>query len=139
MQSLFMFGTMDVIIDNCSLLHLDLDVPAFPIKLAATVTATTFSLIWSYPFAVTVRRLVEHTPKEISEGVFKKNYRRAFTYIYYINFNPNVWKGMSSYFHSNFIWVFTSLYVAESLGLFKNWKTNYTSFPATNSIKTFYV
>ncbi len=32
-----------------------------------------------------------------------------------------------------------SLWIAESLGLFKSWRHSYLEYPGTNSVKTFYI
>ena len=44
---------------------------------------------------------------------------------------------MGIYFHRNFVWLFTSLWVAENLGLFKRWRPRVWDYPYTNSYTAF--
>ena len=44
---------------------------------------------------------------------------------------------MGKYFQKNFIWLFTSLWFAENLGLFKRWRPRYWDYPYTNSYAPF--
>lgn len=82
-----------------------------------------FACVFSYPWAVTIREMVDFWPKE-KGGVctFDNNYRKAAIWLWYHDFGSNYFPG----FFSNYVWrqapwMAASLYMADKMGMFTYW------------------
>ena len=61
----------------------------------------------SYPFAVILRDAVELMPKQISQGVFEGNYKKALAYQWSNENGSNMLAGVyKRYVYKNFPWMF---------------------------------
>lgn len=60
--------------------------------------ATFWACFASMPWDVTVRRLVEFSPKVDGKNVFDGNYRKGLSYLWYYKFQGQYFHGFSSYF-----------------------------------------
>jgi solute carrier family 25 oxoglutarate transporter 11 len=98
----------------------------FPYALTKSIIAFVsvyFACVFSYPFAVTIKEMVDLWPKE-KGGVctFQGNYRKAAVWLWYHDFGSNYFPGfMNNYFWRQAPWMFTSLWIADKLGMFTYW------------------
>jgi len=98
----------------------------FPYILNFTICssiAVYLACAFSYPWAVTIREMVDFWPKE-KGGVctFDNNYRKAAVWLWYHEFGTNYFPGfINNYFFRQAPWMITSLYIADSLGMFTYW------------------
>lgn len=98
----------------------------FPYALTKSICALTavyFACVFSYPWAVTIREMVDFWPKE-KGGVctFQGNYRKAAVWLWYHDFGSNYFPGfMNNYFWRQAPWMFTSLWIADAMGMFTYW------------------
>lgn len=78
------------------------------------------ALVFSYPFAVTAKNMIDFWPKE-KGGVctWNNNYRSAAVWLWYHEFGSNYFAGMfNNYFWKHLPWMFTTLWVADNFGMF---------------------
>lgn len=136
-QTSFLFAFFDYLFDFFNMFYYQNGYPKFLIKAPVAGFAATMACVGAYPFHTVMRDMIELNPKEISDGYFKMNYRRALHYMWHVGDMSNGWAGCMRYFHSNFVFCFTTVYLAESFGLFKYWKSPYHTYPYTNSLNTF--
>jgi len=98
----------------------------FPYALTKSIIAffsVYFACVFSYPWAVTIREMVDLWPKE-KGGVctFQGNYRKAAVWLWYHDFGSNYFPGfMNNYFWRQAPWMLTSLWIADKLGMFTYW------------------
>ena len=136
-QTSFMFAIFDYTFDLYSLLFREFGVPISMVKIFITYSAASLACMAGYPFHVTIRQMVELYPKQISEGVFHNNYRKAFWYLWNTENGAQPWVGFKKYYMRNITWMYLTLYLAEWAGFFKAWRTSYIDWPGVNDTKTF--
>jgi len=88
--------------------------------------AVYLACVFSYPWAVTIREMVDLWPKE-KGGVctFQNNYRKAAIWLWYHDFGSNYFPGfISNYFWRQAPWMAASLWIADSLGMFTYWSND---------------
>lgn len=94
-----------------------------------------FGCVFSYPWAVTIREMVELWPKE-KGGVctFDNNYRKAAVWLWYHEFGSNYFPGfINNYFWRTAPWMAASLWFADSLGMFTYWSNDPYAGAGTNT------
>jgi hypothetical protein len=110
----------------------------YPYSLTKAIVAgfaTYLACVFSYPWAVTIREMVDLWPKEKGgHCTFNNNYRQAAVWLWYHDFGSNYFPG---FFH-NYFWrqapmLFTSLWVADNLGMFTYWKVDPYSGAGNNT------
>ena len=136
-QTSFAFSIFDFSFDFMSIMFNNFYHPKFLIKSVAAFFATTTSLMFAYPIHVTTKQMVELSPRQVSEGIYKQNYRKAFWMLWNYEGGGVAWIGFSKYCHKNFLWMYLTLWYAESFGFFKAFRTDYTDWPGTNETKYF--
>jgi hypothetical protein len=96
------------------------EMPYAPCKAVLLTISAWFASIFSYPFAVTIREMVDFWPKE-KGGIctWDNNYRKAAVWLWYHEWGNNGWPGMfNNYFWRNFPWMFASVWIADKMGMF---------------------
>lgn len=104
-------------------------------KFLAITLSCYLSCVFSYPWAVTIREMVDFWPKE-KGGVctFQNNYRKAAVWLWYHDYGSNYFPGfVNNYFWRNAPWMFVSLWIADTMGMFKYWRIDPYSGPGTNT------
>lgn len=130
-----MFYTFDFVKDKASAFWRVGEMPYFPCKVAIAAFSAYLACAFSYPWAVTIREMVDFWPKE-KGGVctWDNNYRKAAVWLYYHDNSTNYYPGFfKNYFFRQFPWIFTTLYLSDSLGIFSYWQVDYYSGAGTNS------
>jgi hypothetical protein len=138
-QTSFAFCLFDFSFDFFGILFREFGIPKFMVKTVTDFSSTLLSLAFAYPIHVTVRKMIETSPEQISKGIYHKNYRKAFWALWNYEGGSTAWVGFSKYCHKNFIWMFLMIWYAESFGFFKSWRTDYTDWPGTNETKIFMI
>lgn len=136
-QTSFMFILFDFNFDLFSILFRDMSIPVSMVKIPVTFLVASMSCAAGYPFHVTVRNMIEIYPKQISAGIFHNNYRKAMWFLWNVELGAQPWAGLKNYYLKNITWMYLTLYLAESAGFFKAWRTPYTDWPGINDTKTF--
>ena len=136
-QTSFMFSLFDFNFDMFSLLFREFDVPFSMVKILVTYFASSMACAAGYPFHVTIKNMIELYPKQISEGVFHNNYRKAFWYLWTNDTGSQAWIGFKKYYMRNITWMYLTLYLAETAGFFKSPRTSYIDWPGVNDTKTY--
>ena len=91
----------------------------------------------SFPFQVSLRRLVEFSTEEIREKVLQGNYRRALLYQHQnISFSESM-RGFLAHFRQHAPGLALSLYLMLKLGMFQNWTSDYRAYPYNANEKFF--
>ena len=136
-QTSFMFALFDYGFDLFSPLFREMNFSMSMIKIPVTYVAATLACAGGYPFHVAIRNMVEIYPKQISDGVYHKNYRKAFFNLWNMEQGAQPWAGMKNYYRRNITWMFLTLYLGETAGFFKAWRTQYHDWPGCNDTKVF--
>lgn len=107
--------------------------PVLPLVLFAATFGTYLGAAFTYPFAVSVREMVDLWPKKGADP-FNGNYRKASIYLWFhqsiLSFYPGFFKRY--FWHIAPQWFFTIL-LAEKLGFFKYWRIDIFSGAGDNS------
>lgn len=131
-ESLVLFFVTDYFLNWSQYLHFNGGI-SYPLMKAAAISAGIMaSAIVSFPLKYTARRIIELYPSEMGGQVYNYHYRKALVSVITTDNHSGNYHGLSRY-----LWVkgpryFIMLWVAESLGLFKSWKTSFLSFPGVN-------
>lgn len=129
-----MFYSFDFIKDKSSWMWRVGDVPYWPCKVANAAFCSYLACVFSYPFAVTAQHMVDFFPKPNGVDVFQGNYRKAAVWLWYHENASNYFPGFfRTYFYRQFPWMFSTLYLGDSLGIFSYWQIDIWSGPGTNS------
>jgi len=96
------------------------DCPYWPCKVSIAGFATYLALVFTYPFAVVSREMVDFWPQpKNGKHNFNNNYRSAAVWLYYHDFWSNLYPGFfKNYFWRQFPMLFTTVYLGDSLGIF---------------------
>jgi len=107
----------------------------FPItKFCIAAMSVYFGVIFSYPWGVVVKEMVDFWPKEKGVCRFDGNYRKAAVWLWYHDFGSNLFPGMfNNYFWRSAPWMFMTLWWADSFGMFTYWTHDYMWGAGTNS------
>ena len=132
LETFGLFYFTDYFLDFARFLHFESGVPYSPSKAVAIGIGTFMSCILAFPFKKTARNMIELYPRQVGSDLYAGQYRKAM-----IQVSGN--KFYSSNYHgfANYLWIrgprlFIFVWVAESLGLFRSWRTNYLVFPGIN-------
>lgn len=115
-----LFYTYDWLKDKMSFCWRVGGMPYEPVKAFNIFVSSYLALIFTYPFAVTAKQMVDFWPKE-KGGVcsFNNNYRQAAVWLWYHEFSSNYFPGMfNNYFWKHFPWMFAGIWVADNFGMF---------------------
>jgi hypothetical protein len=99
--TLTLFFTFDFLKDKLSFMWRVSEIPYFPVKIFMLTFSTYFACIFSYPWAVTIKEMVDLWPKE-KGGVctFDNNYRKAAVWLWYHDWSNTYFPGM----FNNYVW-----------------------------------
>ena len=136
-QTSMMFAIFDYTFDLFSILFTDGNVPISMVKHFSSFYAASIGCAAGYPFHVTIKNMIDLYPKQISDGIFHRNYRKAFWLLWSSELGAQPWMGFKQYYMRNIVWMYLTVYLAESAGLFKAWRTPYTDWPGVNDTKTY--
>ena len=136
-QTSFLFVLFDFSFDFMSPMFTDFDQPKILVKSVAAFFSSFLAAAFAYPIHVTTRNMIEITPAQISNGIFQNNYRKAFWGLWNFEGGSRAWYGFSNYCHKNLIWMFLTVWWAESFGFFKAFRNDYVNWPGTNETKIF--
>lgn len=129
-----LFFCYDLTIDKLSVLWRVATFPVLPVILFTCIFSTYLAAAFTYPFAYSVREMVDFWPKKNGIDPFKGNYRLASTYVWFsqtlIGFYPGFFKNY--FWHIAPQWFVTCL-LAEKLGIFKYWRMDIFNGPGDNS------
>lgn len=118
-QTFTLFYTFDFIRDKFSWIWRVGEVPYTPTSIAMMTFSSWLACVFSYPWAVTAREMVDFWPKPNGVCQFDNNYRKAMVWIYYHEWSSNYFAGFfKNYFWKQFPWMFTTLFLADKLGMF---------------------
>eukprot|EP01017_Pseudomicrothorax_dubius_P000565 TRINITY_DN0_c2145_g1_i2.p1 TRINITY_DN0_c2145_g1~~TRINITY_DN0_c2145_g1_i2.p1 ORF type:complete len:101 (+),score=22.08 TRINITY_DN0_c2145_g1_i2:2-304(+) len=88
----------------------------------------------SYPWGNKVREMVDFWPKREGANIFQGNYRKAAVWLWYHEYTSNYYPGlMKNYFWKTAPWMFLTLWISDSLGVFTYWSHNYWSGAGNNT------
>lgn len=79
--------------------------------------------------------MVDFWPKE-KGGVctFQNNYRKAMVWLWYHDYGSNYFPGfINNYFWRQAPWMFATLWIADTLGMFTYWRTDPYSGAGSNT------
>jgi hypothetical protein len=130
-----MFYAYDYMKDKASWIWRVGETPYYPTKLCIAGFCSYLACVFSYPWAVVVREMVEFWPKN-EKGLchWDGNYRKAAVWLYYHEFSTNCYPGFfNNYFWRNFPWMLATLMFADNLGIFSYWCVDMYSGAGTNS------
>mmetsp|Transcript_74730 Transcript_74730/g.112640 ORF Transcript_74730/g.112640 Transcript_74730/m.112640 type:complete len:123 (-) Transcript_74730:32-400(-) len=111
------------------------DIPYLPSIFSIAAFSTYLACAFSYPWAVTIREMVDFWPKE-KGGVctFDNNYRKAAVFAYYHKTGNNLFPGFfNNYFWKNSPWMMLTLLLGDYMGIFTYWRVDYFGGSGTNS------
>jgi solute carrier family 25 oxoglutarate transporter 11 len=94
----FLTYLYDFSYDKLRVLEIAGEHPSGLLKFSAAGFATFWACFASMPWDVTVRRLVEFTPKIDGKNIFDGNYRKAFSYLWYYKIMAQYYHGFSTFF-----------------------------------------
>jgi len=100
------------------------DMPLLPTKMTLAAISCYFGCVFSYPFAVTIREMVDFWPKE-RDGrcTWNNNYRKAAVWMWYHEFMNTFYPGFfNNYFWKAFPQLFLTVMIADKFGIF-NYQT----------------
>lgn len=128
------FFLYDWLIDKISVLWRLGSMPVLPCVLFTISFSTYLAAAFTYPFAHSVREMVDFWPKKDGLDPFKGNYRKASTFVWFhqniLGFYPGFFKNY--FWHIAPQWAMT-LFLAEKLGIFKYWRVDIFNGAGDNS------
>lgn len=134
------FYSYDWLVDKMSVIWRVSNSPAIPVKLFCATLSSYLAAVFSYPFVVTAREMVDLWPKKDGVDVFKGNYRKAMANLWY---GPTWNIGWVGLFHKYFWHVFplyvTSLLAADYFGIFSYWRVDIMSGASDNTAEDSYI
>jgi solute carrier family 25 (mitochondrial oxoglutarate transporter), member 11 len=134
-QTFTLFYTYDFLKDKCSWLWRIMDTPYLPSRMFLAAFSSYLACVFSYPWAVMTRELVDFWPKP-KDGLcpWNGNYRKAGVWLWYHQYGSNLFPGFfNNYFWKQAPWMFATLIIADTLGIFTYWSVDMMSGPGTNS------
>lgn len=134
-QTFTLFYSFDFMKDKMSFTWRVGEMPYEPVKAVLITISAYLASIFSYPFGVTIREMVDFWPKE-KGGIctWDNNYRKAAVWLWYHEFSNTMWPGMfNNYFWRNFPWMFGSVWIADKLGMFTYQSIDLMGGPGGNS------
>jgi hypothetical protein len=105
------FFCYDFLIDKLSVLWRTTNMPVLPLVLFAATFGTYLGAAFTYPFAVTVREMVDLWPKKGADP-FNGNYRKASVYVW---FHQNILSFYPGFF-KRYFWHIAPQYLLADLG-----------------------
>ena len=135
------FGLMyfsDYLLDWSRYLHIDYGLPWAPLKAISLGMGVFMAGILSYPYKFTARKIIELYPKQHGAELYQKQYRKAFLDVNQTKYWSGNYHGLATYYWTRGPRMFIALWVAESLGIFRSWRTSYLSFPGINVFSDIY-
>ena len=96
-----------------------MSIPLDSVKFVTALIASFIGAAMSYPVSVIVRDMVEIYPKKVREGIVANNYRLAFREVWNYELHSSLFAGMGPYMLKNMPWMFLTIWISESLGMFK--------------------
>ena len=102
-QTGMMFVFFDYFYECVSPLFREEVMPKWLVK-GFTISVTSFlAAMLSFPISVRTREMIELNPRQIGQGVFEGNYRKAFAYYWMSNNSSNMYAGLiSKYLYKTF-------------------------------------
>lgn len=134
LETFGMFYFTDYFLDFTNFLHFEAGAPYNLFKAGSIAAGTFISCIMCYPFKYTARNMVELFPRQLGEELYQGQYRKALLGVSGNKYFSSNYHGFASYLWLRGPRMFAFLWVAESLGLFRSWRTNYLVFPGINEI-----
>lgn len=135
-QTLTMFYTYDWMKDKIgAATHRISDFPLPIVKGLIGGLSVYLACVFSYPFGVMIREMVEYWPKEKDgTSTWQGNYRRAAVWLWYHEYGSNFLPGfVTQYFTRNAPWMLLTLWISDRLGMFNYWQHDYFMGAGTNS------
>lgn len=127
------FMTYDYLLDFFHPLHQDFGTSAIPGKAVAACFALLVGSSIAYPYGYAVRSIMEYSPHQQIE-FFKGKYSKVFYQVAFQNLTCNSLNGYGQFLLRRGPNMLVMLWVAEWMGLFKSWRTDYTKWPGVNKI-----
>lgn len=122
----------DYLLDWSQFLHLESGMPYAPLKALSLGFGVFAAGILSYPYKYTARRIIELYPKQHGSELYQKQYRKAFLDVHGNRLFSENYHGLANYYWTRGPRLFVMLWIAESLGLYRSWRTSYLTFPGIN-------
>lgn len=127
-----LFGTYEFWLDFFNPLHVQMDHAQFPIKFASTAFSVFLGTVAAYPFNIPVRATAELVPYQLGGGSINYSYTQAMHRLMVVYRHTAKYAGYGNYIMRTGPGLFVTLWVAEWMGIFKNWQTDYFRYPGVN-------
>jgi hypothetical protein len=131
-ESIFLFYFTDYFLDWSRFLHLEYSVPFTPMKALSIGAGIFLSGIVSHPMRKIARNIIEIYPRQNGGEKFLYQYRKAFQNVIGATHYSGNYHGLSKFYWMKGPRFFITLWIAEWMGLFRSWRTNYLVFPGIN-------
>jgi len=134
-QTLTLFFTYDWMKDKLGgITYRISDFPYGLVKFFNIAFSTYLACVFSYPWGVMAKEMVDFWPKENGVCRFDGNYRKAAVWLWYHDLGSNYFPGLfNNYFWRQGPLLAMSLWMADSMGMFTYWSHDYMWGSGTNS------
>lgn len=133
------FYSYDWLVDKLSVIWRTSNTPAMPVKVFCAGLASYLGAAFSHPFVCTVKDMVDLWPKK-GLDLWKGNYRKAMVTLWY---GPTMNIGFAGlfkrYFWHIFPLYFTSILLADQMGMFSYWRVDIMAGPGDNTAEDSYI
>ena len=133
LQTGTLFYSYDYLKDKVIVATREFGQPYFMVKAFCASVAVFTACLISNPFYSLPREMVELSPIHEGKHMVDNNYRKALVKIWQTDHIGNWLYGFKSYSLNNAPWMFLTLMLGDSLGIFTYWYTEYMTGPGTNS------
>lgn len=131
-------STFDFLIDMFSIIYDNYSMAKYPFKIVSGILSVAIGTMMAYPFGKTVRDVIEMYPRQIGGETLNYDYKKAFHRVaYQTQWSQNL-AGYGTHMLSHGPGLFAVLFIAESLGMFKSWRTDFTRWPGINAVSDIY-
>ena len=132
MLTAMLFGTYEYCLDFFHPLHVEMRHEQFPIKVFSAGFSIFLATMAAYPFGTPVRVAAEFLPGQIGREKINFSYTKAMHLAIYGFRNTAKYAGYGNYIMRTGPGLLVTIWVAEWLGIFTNWKTDYFRYPGVN-------
>lgn len=134
LQTFTIFFTFDFVKDKASWIWKLGECPYLPCKITIAAFSAYLGCLFTFPFAVISKEMIEYWPKENGVCSWQGNYRKAMVWLWYTENVSTMYHGFfRNYFFYQFPWMFITLMMADSFGIFSYWQVDMYSGAGNNS------
>lgn len=134
------FYSYDWLVDKLSVIWRTTDNPILPVKLFAASLACYLGAVFSYPFVMPVKDMVDLWPKKDGVDPWKGNYRKAMVSLWYgPTWNIGFFGLFNRYFWHVFPLYLSSILLADQFGMFSYWRIDILCGASDNTAEDSYI